>query len=525
VPEHDVQHTCPGCADDTTERTPVGLVTRRNALKLGATGAAIALAPRVFGGIAPALESRLVDLGDATRTVYQNKAWPVPPIVTRQQWGANEALRKGGQVYDWRVEKLVVHHTVTPTNPSNPAAVLRNIYTYSLNSGYIDLPYHWMIDHWGRIYEGRWAADYPAGAPHTGEKNGRNVRGGHALNHNTRTVGIALMGTYTTTMPGPPMIDALVSLLTWKCARWGIDPRGASTYYNAAGQFVSPPNICGHRDTKATACPGGPLYAALPTLRDKVAVRLRGGTTGYWIVNADGRVFAYGDMPVISDLPTMGIRDTVRAARMHPTGRGYWLLGGSGGLYAFGTAGFHGHPGAAPRGFPVVAIESTKSGKGYWIVDAGGAVYPYGDAVNRGSMAGTRLNRPVVGITRTPTGAGYWLVASDGGIFSFGDAKFYGSTGNIALNQPIIGMAATPTGAGYWMFAADGGIFSYGDAKFYGSGAPTGLRFVGMIPTSTGRGYALLSGDGRVVTFGDAPRYGDAAGKVWATAFAGKLVP
>ncbi|HEX5613551.1 MAG TPA: N-acetylmuramoyl-L-alanine amidase [Acidimicrobiia bacterium] len=523
--EHDVQHECPGCVPAVSARPSASLVTRRQALKLGAAGAAVAVAPRVLGGFAPVLESRLIDLSDATRTVYKNKAWPPPPIITRQQWGANEALRKSGQEYDWKVEKLVVHHTVTPNNPSDPAAIMRNLYTYALNSGYIDLPYHWLIDHRGRIFEGRWATDYPPGAPHTGEKDGRNVRGGHALNHNTRTIGIALMGTYTTIMPPQAMIDALVTLLTWKCARWGIDPRGSSTYYNAAGQWVSPPNICGHRDTKATACPGGPLYAALPTLRDKVAVRLRGGTTGYWIVGADGRVYSYGDMPVISDLPTLGITDTVRGARMHPNGRGFWLLGRSGGVYAFGTAAYYGRPGAATGGFPVVAIESTKSGAGYWLVDAGGGVHPYGDAADHGSMRGTRLNRPIVGITRTPSGAGYWLVASDGGIFSFGDAAFRGSTGNLVLDKPIIGMAATPTGAGYWMLASDGGIFSFGDAAFFGSGAPTGLRFVGMIPTSTGRGYALLASDGRVVAFGDAPRYGDAAGKVTAAAFAGRLVP
>jgi hypothetical protein len=525
VQEHDHDHGGPG--GDGPERTVdplIGRLSRRDALKLGAAGTAVALAPRALGS-ARVEDPALVDLSDATRAVYQNKAWPVPPIVTRPQWGANEALRKGGQEYDWKVEKLVVHHTVTPNNPSNPSAIVRNLYTYALSTGYIDLPYHWLIDHNGRIYEGRWAADYPAGAPHTGERNNRNVRGGHALNYNTRTIGVALLGTYTDIMPPAPMVDALVTLLTWKCARWGIDPRGATQYYNATGALVAPPNICGHRDTKATACPGGPLYAALPTLRDRVARRLRSGRTGYWIVTPEGRMRAYGEMPFIADLPSLGIRDTVRSVRRHPSGQGYWILGSSGGLYAIGAAPFHGHVGPAPRGFPVVGIESTKTGKGYWIVDAGGGVHPFGDAGAHGSMAGVRLNKPVVGMVRTKSGLGYWLVASDGGIFSFGDARFYGSTGNIALHQPIIGMAATSTGGGYWMFARDGGIFSFGDARFYGSGAPTGLRFVGMLPTSTAGGYALLASNGRVIPFGDAPHYGDAAGKVTAAAFAGRLVP
>jgi hypothetical protein len=520
VPEQANHHDCPGGAAGDAR-----LVTRRDALRLGATGATVAVAARALGGTLALDRGGPLDLGDVVRAAYQNKSWPVPPMITRGEWGANEALRKSGQVYDWKIEKLIVHHTVTSNNPADPAAVLRNIYSYALGNGYIDLPYHWMIDHKGRIYEGRWAANYPGGAPHTGEQNNRNVRGGHALNHNTRTIGIALMGTYTNTMPPTPMIDALVTILTWKCARWGIDPRGASPYYNGAGQWVSPPNICGHRDTKATACPGEPLWSVLPLLREAVAVRVRGGTTGYWIATTDGRVLAFGDMPKIPDLRDLGVRATVRGVTMHPSGQGFWLLGADGGVFALGAAPYAGGLSATAKRHPVVALEATKSGKGYWLADAGGAVFPYGDAVLRGSMSGTRLNKPIVGMARTPSGKGYWLVASDGGIFAFGDARFAGSAGNLPLVQPIVAMAPTPTGDGYWLCAADGGVFSYGDARFFGSGAGTGLRFVGMIPTSTGKGYALTASNGRVLPFGDAPHYGDAAGSVLASGCAGRLVP
>ena len=77
--------------------------------------------------------------------------------------GCNEALRKPGQSYDSVVEKIVVHHTVTPNNPSDPAAVVRSVYEYNVSGVYIDIAYHFLIDQNGRIYEGRWAQNYPAG--------------------------------------------------------------------------------------------------------------------------------------------------------------------------------------------------------------------------------------------------------------------------------------------------------------------------------------------------------------------------
>ena len=42
--------------------------------------------------------------------------WPAPRIVTRAQWGANEGLRKPGQIYDSSISKFVVHHTGTPND-------------------------------------------------------------------------------------------------------------------------------------------------------------------------------------------------------------------------------------------------------------------------------------------------------------------------------------------------------------------------------------------------------------------------
>jgi hypothetical protein len=46
-------------------------------------------------------------------------------MVTRAV-GANEALRGGAPRLRLVVEKLIVHHTATPSDPSDPAAVARD---------------------------------------------------------------------------------------------------------------------------------------------------------------------------------------------------------------------------------------------------------------------------------------------------------------------------------------------------------------------------------------------------------------
>src|SRR5262249_2439462 len=155
--------------------------------------------------------------------------------------------------------------------------------------------YNWLIDPDGRIYEGRWAQDYPAGRPHTGEWGRLNVQGAHALHFNVDTIGIGLMGDYRVTAPSAAMIRALVTLLSWKGAGWGIDPVGTNAYVDSDGARVPGlANICGHRDTYATACPGDTVEEMLPALRRQVAARIAEGATGYWIASSAGQVVTFG---------------------------------------------------------------------------------------------------------------------------------------------------------------------------------------------------------------------------------------
>ncbi|MFP5376739.1 MAG: SpoIID/LytB domain-containing protein [Acidimicrobiia bacterium] len=237
-----------------------------------------------------------------------------------------------------------------------------------------------------------------------------------------------------------------------------------------------------------------------------------GGVTGYWVVAADGGIFAFGDAGFHGSMGARRLNSPVLGMAATPGGGGYWLVGGDGGIFSFGDTAFWGSTGDIALNQPVVAMASSPTGRGYWLVARDGGIFAFGDAAFRGSTGHIRLNQPVVGMAATPGGGGYWLVAADGGIFAFGDAPFHGSTGNIRLNQPIVAMAATPSGDGYWLLAADGGVFSFGDAAFLGSlpgiGVPGPAR---GIQATRGAGYLVANDAGRVLAFGDAPRFGDVA--------------
>ncbi len=215
---------------------------------------------------------------------------------------------------------------------------------------------------------------------------------------------------------------------------------------------------------------------------------------GYWVVAADGGVFAFGNAAYEGSTGAVPLNAPIVGMAATPDGGGYWLVAGDGGIFAFGDAVFLGSMGGRPLNQPIVGMATTPDGRGYWLVAADGGVFGYGTAAYLGSMGGRPLNAPVVGMAATPTGDGYWMTASDGGIFAFGDAPFEGSLGATPLNEPVVGMAATPDGRGYWLAAADGGVFAYGDAPFEGSDSGTSKQAVAVGIAGRPGGYWVAYG-------------------------------
>jgi hypothetical protein len=198
-----------------------------------------------------------------------------PAIVTRAQWGADESIKKTGPKCSrtfWPVQQLFIHHTAGANYDPNPRATMRAIYWYhTVRRGWCDIGYNFVIGWDGLIYEGRWARRYDPWEIHSSEdRRGRVVRGAHVEGFNTGSVGVSLMGNFSTARLPARMRSALERLLAWEVDRHSL-ALGRHIYRNPeTGLSRRLPVIAGHRDAGQTACPGGNVYRALPSVRRAV---------------------------------------------------------------------------------------------------------------------------------------------------------------------------------------------------------------------------------------------------------------
>ena len=204
---------------------------------------------------------------------------PQPRIISRKGWGAKEAWATREPVYQ-KPTHFVIHHTVTPNNPQDPAYIVRAIYQYhALSREWGDIGYNFLIDRQGNIYEGR--------------KGGDAVVGIHSGDYNYGSIGIALLGDYRTVDMTPAMKEALVSLMAWEADRFGINPV-ESSYFVHRG-FA---NVVGHRDLWSTVCPGDRVYRVLSELRQLVWQRMLAHDPRVEIVSPEAGEAVSGDTEI-----------------------------------------------------------------------------------------------------------------------------------------------------------------------------------------------------------------------------------
>jgi hypothetical protein len=194
-----------------------------------------------------------------------------PPIIRRSGWGANESWRElycdGNPDYAPRLKMAYVHHTAGSNDYTMAEAddVVRGIYSYHVHSlHYCDIAYNFLIDRFGRIYEGRYGG------------MARPVIGGHAMGFNTGSTGIAAMGNFQSEAAPLKVRRSYKRLLAWRLDIAHVPPTGwarmtsagGSTTRYDAGEEVRLRVISGHRDTGYTVCPGQRLYSRLPAIRE-----------------------------------------------------------------------------------------------------------------------------------------------------------------------------------------------------------------------------------------------------------------
>lgn len=190
--------------------------------------------------------------------------FPKPPVYARSTWGADAP--QCGSSY-CTTTHMAVHHTASSADYavatwSQAAANVKAIQAYHMyTNGWCDVGYNYLVTKQGWIFEGRAGGD--------------NVNGAHD-GFNCGSMGVAVLGYFHTPVNNAPTValgNALADLGAWKFDQQGIAPYGSSWYAGYGGTMT---NVYGHRDVKATACPGDLLYATLGALRDAIAARLAG---------------------------------------------------------------------------------------------------------------------------------------------------------------------------------------------------------------------------------------------------------
>jgi hypothetical protein len=220
-----------------------------------------------------------------------------PAVISREAWGANPDYFFWPPQYS-QLRAAVVHHTAgsnTYTYDEAPG-VVRSIYFYHAQTrGWGDIGYNFLVDRWGRVFEGREGSmDSPAT---------QMTIGAHAAPQNTNTVGVSIMGDFSYGPAPAASMGAVRDVIAWRFALAGVDVDARTGLYSLGTSFwpagAELPAIMGHRDVAyqtRTICPGPYVAAALPGMINDVRelVGNRFYLSNTWTTQAEVQ-FAFGD--------------------------------------------------------------------------------------------------------------------------------------------------------------------------------------------------------------------------------------
>lgn len=164
-------------------------------------------------------------------------------FIGRDVWGARHDAGSGSRPLP--CSQAWLHHSATKTLPvaatvRDESVQMRHVEQIGEDRFGQGFSYNIAVFQSGRLYVGC----------------GVRRVGSHTGGRNTPALGVVLMGNFDAVAPSPQMRAALVDLLR---------------YAKAEGWLLRPAFDGGHRDLKATACPGRYAYAILPMLNREAA--------------------------------------------------------------------------------------------------------------------------------------------------------------------------------------------------------------------------------------------------------------
>lgn len=167
----------------------------------------------------------------------------MPEIISRAAWGARYPAGFGPAPLP--AQTVWLHHSVTIAPDlvqpfDDDYAAVRQLEQIGQSRFGGGISYTFCVTPAGLVFEG----------------HGVGRLGAHTYGHNLTGRGIVLVGDYTRRDPTPAQLDAVAWLLhTGHLSGWWVAPRLTG----------------GHRDTKATGCPGDAAYALIPEINRRAA--------------------------------------------------------------------------------------------------------------------------------------------------------------------------------------------------------------------------------------------------------------
>ncbi|WP_152191558.1 N-acetylmuramoyl-L-alanine amidase [Georgenia satyanarayanai] len=212
--------------------------------------------------------------GAAPAAATTRAAVSAPRVISRAGWGADESTMTWTPRHD-PLRAAVVHHTAGSNSytAAQSAGIVRGIYHYhAVSRAWGDIGYNFLVDKYGQVFEGRAGSlDAPPG---------RMPEAAHARGFNRGTLGISVLGDYSSLYAPDSVLTTMARVIAWKFDAADIDmsaPSGMTspgTAHRPAGQNL--PRVFAHRDVGATTCPGNNIYARIPWLNEQVATLVDG---------------------------------------------------------------------------------------------------------------------------------------------------------------------------------------------------------------------------------------------------------
>ncbi|HCP46679.1 MAG TPA: hypothetical protein DIU15_11585 [Deltaproteobacteria bacterium] len=232
---------------------------------------------------------------------------------------------------------------------------------------------------------------------------------------------------------------------------------------------------------------------------------------GYWTIDEDGVVAAFGSAEHHCDMPEELIEaHEPQGLVPMPEGDGYWIYTGAGRVFACSYGEVDNEDDLITQGEEGVVDMAAHPDGGYWLLEADGQVHAFGGAPNHGSAQLEVGSGGAVSLVPEPDGSGYRILTLDRQLLDFGSASPLSSSDlAIMLSSDVAvinDMAALPGG---------GLVFVNGGGRLFGLNGADETVWEGWVAvdnpvalavTPSGLGGVVLPRNDSLAPWGDVPQ-------------------